>query len=324
MEQVKAKGMGSRGRRIIKEVLEKELHSLLHDVTYRIGVLQDERRANEGLPHRLTSGMLNFATHQLDGFTLTDNSPVAGSVAWSDCNIVYKGTSYIITNGNTADKYIYWVLATTPTTFKTSASKPALGVDDVLVAINDGGTAQIAIGTGRMTHGSAILNATVDSGEIKNGAVLADKIAALAITEGKIGSGAVTVNKIGALAVAEGKIAASAVTVDKIGSNAVTEAKINTGAVTEGKIGTSAVTEGKIGAGAVTTAKIGDLQVAEGKIAASAVTSGKIANNAVISDKINAGAVTTAKVGDLQITGAKLGAGAVAEDKLNVAFHFLF
>lgn len=314
MKQVKAKGMGSRGRRIIKEVLEKELHSLLHDVSYRIGVLQDERRANEGLAHKLTSGMLNFATHQLDGFTFTNDSPGAGSVAWSDCNIVYKGTSYTITNGNTEDKYIYWLLATTPTTFKTSNTKPNLGVDDVLVAINDGGTARIVIGTGRMTHGSAILNATIDSGEIKNGAVLADKIAALAITEGKIASGAVTVNKIGDLAVAEGKIAAGA----------VTEAKVGSGAVTEAKIGASAVTEGKIGAGAVTTAKIGDLQVAEGKIAASAVSSGKIANNAVIADKINAGAVTTAKIGDLQVTGAKLGAGAVAEDKLNVAFHFLF
>ena len=294
MEQVKAKGMGSRGRRIIKEVLEKELHSLLHDVTYRIGVLQDERRANEGLPHRLTSGMLNFATHQLDGFTFTDNSPIAGSVAWSDCNIVYKGTSYTITNGNTADKYVYWVLATTPTTFKTSATKPSLVVDDVLVAINDGGTARIVIGTGRMTHGGAILNATVDAAEIKNGAILTDKIAALAITEGLLGAGAVTVNKIGS------------------------------GAVTDVKIGSGAVTEAKIGANAVTGTKIADLAVAEGKIAANAVTGTKIADGAIAAAKIAAGAVTTAKIGDLQVTGAKLGAGAVAEDKLNVAFHFLF
>ena len=266
MGQVKAEGMGSRGRRIIKEVLEKELHSLQHDVSYRIGVLQDERRANEGLPHRLTSGMLNFATHQLDGFTFNDDSPVAGEVAWSDCNIVYKGTSYVITNGSTADKYIYWVLATTPTTFKTSNTKPALGVDDVLVAINDGGTARIVIGTGRMTHGGAILNATVDSAEIKDGAVLADKIAALAITEGKIGSGAVTVNKIGDLAVEEGKL----------GAGAVTEAKIGSEAVSSGKLADNAVISDKINSGAVTTAKIGDLQVTGGKLGAGAVAEDKL------------------------------------------------
>jgi hypothetical protein len=271
-------------RKLIRDLITNELHSLLHDVTYRIGVLGEEVKRAAGEAHRITSGMLNLATPILDGFSFTDNSPSAGSVAWADCNVVFKGNTYVITDGSTSDKYIYWQALTTPTTFKTSATKPTLTDDDVLVAINDGGMHQMVIGTGRMTHGGSVMDATIDSGEIKDGAILADKIAALAISEGKIASGAVTVNKLGA----------SAVTAEKLATGAVTETKLGTGAVTEAKLGTGAVTTDKIGASAITDAKIGT------------------------------GAVTTAKIFDGAVVAAKIGAGEVATDKLDVALHMLF
>ena len=301
-------------RKLIRDLITNELHSLLHDVTYRIGVLREEVKRAAGEAHRITSGMLNLATPILDGFSFTDNSPSAGSVAWADCNVVFKGNTYVITDGNTADKYIYWQAGTTPTTFKTSATKPTLTDDDALIAINDGGVHQMVIGTGRMTHGGSVISATIDSNEIKDGAILADKIAALAISEGKIASGAVTVNKLGA----------SAVTAEKLDTGAVTETKIGTGAVTSGKIDDSAVTETKLATGAVTETKLGTGAVTEAKLGTGAVTTDKIGASAITDAKIGTGAVTTAKIFDGAVVAAKIGAGEVATDKLDVALHMLF
>jgi uncharacterized small protein (DUF1192 family)/uncharacterized low-complexity protein len=301
-------------RQMVKEILNDELKSLLADVTYRIGVLHDEVKRVQGETHRITSGMLNLATHQLDGFVITDNSPAAGKIAWTDCNIVYKGTSYAITDGSTDMKYVYWQADTTPTTFKFSNTKPVLTDDDVMICINNEGTHQMVIGIGRMTPGGSIIDGTIDSDEIADGAVLTDKIAALAITEGLLATGAVTVNKIGSGAVTEAKI----------GSNAVTDAKIKDGAVVADKIGSGAVTEAKIGSNAVTDAKIKAGAVSELKLADNAVTSGKIAQNAVVADKISSGAITEAKIAANAVTSGKIASGSVAENKLSIAMHLLF
>lgn len=301
-------------RQMVKEILNDELKSLLADVTYRIGVLHDEVKRVQGENHKITSGMLNLTTHQIDGFVVTDNTPTAGKIAWSDCNIVYKGTSYAITDGNTEMKYVYWESDATPTTFKFSDTKPVLTDDDVMICVNNEGTHQMVIGIGRMTPGGSIIDGTVDSDEIAKGAVLTDKIASLAITEGLLASGAVTVNKIGS----------GAVTEIKIGSNAVTDAKIKDGAVVADKIGANAVTEGKIGSNAVTEGKIKSGAVSEVKLADSAVTSGKIAQNAIIADKINSGAITEAKIANNAVTSGKIASGSVAENKLSIAMHLLF
>ena len=253
-------------RAIVKDVLDEELKALLRDVTYRLGVLDERAKQLMGASHRITSGMLNVATHQLDGFVITDDSPTAGKIAWADCNIVYKGTSYEIEDGNTDKKFVWWEADKTPTKFQSGDTKPELSDDDVLICINDGGAHQMVIGVRRMTPGSSILTGTVDSEEIANGAVLTNKIASAAITEGLLASGAVTVNKLGAGAVTDVKIA----------SNAVTEDKINTGAVTSGKIANNAVISDKINTGAVTGTKLADGAVTGGKIAPGSVAENKL------------------------------------------------
>jgi hypothetical protein len=182
----------------------------------------------------------------LDGFVITDDSPTAGKIAWADCNIVYKGTSYEIEDGNTDKKFVWWEADKTPTKFQSGDTKPELSDDDVLICINDGGAHQMVIGVGRMTPGSSILTGTVDSEEIANGAVLTNKIASAAITEGLLASGAVTVNKLGAGAVTSGKIANNAVISDKINTGAVTGTKLADGAVTGGKIAPGSVAENKL------------------------------------------------------------------------------
>lgn len=80
-------------------------------------------------------------------FTFTDNSPIAGSVAWSAGRVVYKGVVYSVTSGNTANGVIYWQLGS-PTVFGSAATTgfppialPALGADDWVVGVNDYGGA---------------------------------------------------------------------------------------------------------------------------------------------------------------------------------------
>ena len=296
-------------RSLVREILTEELQGLLHDVSYRLGVLYDAA-AQTG---RLGSRDLNLASHQLDGFTVTDNTPTAGKIAWVDCNVVYKGTNYPITNGNTDLKYVFWKLAT-PAAFQMSDTKPTIADDDVLVFINEGGTHQTIIGSGRMTPGAAILTGTVGTDELGSGAVSNAKLAAFAVDSGKLADNAVTSGKLGANAVTDGKIATDAVNSANIKNNAISEGKIAADAVTGAKIKDGQVSEGKIAADAVTSAKIKDGAVATGKLAGSAVTADKIAGSAVTTDKINNGAVT----------GAKIGAGQVATDKLNTALHMIF
>ncbi len=79
-------------------------------------------------------------TLQMDGITWTDNSPIAGSVAWSTGHITYQGQTYTVTSGNTgSNAVVYWQLAS-PTSFQLflGPSVPTgLGPNDFIVAIND-------------------------------------------------------------------------------------------------------------------------------------------------------------------------------------------
>ena len=115
-------------KEMVRDILKDELYSLLEDVRYRLSLLDS---AESG---RLLIGSrhLNLSAHQLDGYVVADNSPAAGSIAWMDVNIVYKGVNYTVQNGNTANKYIWWDFsATDKTLLQTSNSKPALEEDDV-------------------------------------------------------------------------------------------------------------------------------------------------------------------------------------------------
>ena len=222
------KRTNQRVQSIIEKSVEAAVHraftegfkSVLHDITYRIDSLMNMGLLQSGLPHRITSEMLSLARPMLDGFAISDNSPSAGSIAWADCNIMYKGSKYIITNGNTNLKYIYWTLATTPTTFKTSATKPTLTDDDILICINDGGTHRLTVGEGRMVNGAAVLDGSISSGELGSGAVTTTKLAAGAVDSTILASSAVTTAKIASGAVDASALASGAVTTAKLAANA--------------------------------------------------------------------------------------------------------
>jgi hypothetical protein len=213
--------------KIVRNIMDQELKSLLHDIDYRIGILADlAARAGGQPPSRYNAVDLALPYHVLDGFTFTNNSPGAGSIAWTGCHIVYKGTDNEITDGNTNQKYVCW-LASAPTIFTCGDVKPDLTVDDVLVAINDNGAARVLLTPGKMIHGSVMISGSVDETEIKNGAISTAKIADKAVGSAKLGDGAVTNAKLGDGAVTTGKVGDGQITGPKIGAGAVGEAKLN-------------------------------------------------------------------------------------------------
>ena len=173
-------------KKYVNGLLDGAFKSLLMDIDYRIKILSDLAQKAGGYDTgRLNALEANLPFHVLDGFTFTDNSPDPGSIAWTDCHIVYKGTDNTITNGNSANKYICW-LASSPTAFTCGDVKPELTADDVLVAINDSGTTRLMIAPGKMPHGSGLLSGTVDTAELKDGCATAQKIGAAAVSETKL------------------------------------------------------------------------------------------------------------------------------------------
>lgn len=266
----------------VRETMNQEFASVLHDVTYRMQQMRELGGVGE---RRIQTSDLNLASHMIDGYTVADNSPSAGFVAWSDINIVYKGVTYTLANGNTNKKYLWWKFSATPNTaLQVSDTKPVLTNDDVLVGINDGGKFTSTMTAGKLTPGGALMDGSIGSGELAAGAVITSKIA-----NGAIGS-------------------------TQMGDGAVTEVKLGSGAVTSAKIGSGAVGSTALASGAVTS----------GKIASGVVGSTELANGAVTSGKLGTGAVGSGNIANGAVGGAQLGAGSIGEDKLNLATHFLF
>jgi predicted phage tail protein len=127
----------------------------------------------------------------------TNNSPTAGSVAWSSCTLVWKGVEYEITADNTALNYIYFD-TNYPTVFKASNTQlDAVGAGKILVCINSTGTAYSFLGT--QIPGQAIQPLTILAAAIAAGTITADKfsvanLAAIVADLGAITSGSITLS----------------------------------------------------------------------------------------------------------------------------------
>jgi len=74
----------------------------------------------------------------------TDNSPSSGSVAWSNVVLYYRGEAYVVADGNTDKRYVWWDFDY-PTQFQTSDDVPDLAKDDVIIGYNDNGTWRLMI-----------------------------------------------------------------------------------------------------------------------------------------------------------------------------------
>lgn len=294
----------------VRNSIHKEFASHLHDIQYQLKQLTEKATGSD----RVHTSDLNIATHMIEGYTTTNNSPSAGYVAWAGVNIVYKGTTYALTDGNSNNAYLYWTLGTTPTTMRTSATKPVLTQDDVLIGINQGGTFTAYLQPGKLINGITISDGTVTSNELGSNAVTSAKIAAGAVGSTALGVGAVGSSALAANAVTSAAIASGAVGSTQIATGGVASTNIANGAVGSTQLGSSAVGSSNIASGAVTSSAIASGAVGSTALAANAVTAAAIASGAVGSTQLAANAVT----------GAAIASGVVSEGKFNVATHFIF
>lgn len=215
---------------IRKAVLEEADH-VLRDVEWRFAqALERERlspRPMKWMQRKVTAEDLDTTRHMLTGYTITNNSPSGGSIAWSGLHIVYQGTDYAITASNTANKYVYWVKATSTTVLQTSNTKPTLGTDDLLVFLNNSGSAVVMASDSNQSLPMAVGNSAVDSGGLATGAVTSGAIAAGAVLSAAIGSGQVGSTQIATGAVGSTQIAGGAVGNTQLASGAVSAANLN-------------------------------------------------------------------------------------------------
>jgi len=155
-------------------------------------------------------------------------------------------------------------------------------------------------------------NQTVQTSDIKDGAITSAKILNGAVTTAKIADSGVTTAKIANDAITMAKLGSGAlptdITVngDNIVNLSVATADIAANAVTTAKIADGAVVTTHLDSNAVTTAKIADNSVVTSHIANTNVTDAKLASNSVTTSKITDANVTTVKIADSNVTLAKL------------------
>lgn len=254
----------------VKNIVYDEMHHVLADIEFRVKQAYDVENRHQ-VSGQVYAEDLHLQKHQLTGYTVTANTPTAGSIAWASLHVVYNGTDYAITDGNTASKYVWFDPAATngTTTLQTSNTKPDLTAkpDAALLFVNNGGTPvdvvkstmPVAVADGAIDTG-AIIAGAVDSGALASGAVTSGKIGTGAVTSTAIASGAVGSTAIASGAVGTTQLAASAVDSSKIASGAVGTTQLASGAVTSTNIASGAVGSAQLTTGSVTAAKLNTLQ----------------------------------------------------------------
>jgi hypothetical protein len=158
----------------------------------------------------------------------------------------------------------------------------------------------------------------VQTANLAIAAVTAEILAASAVNSTHIRDGAIDTPKLAAGAVTTGNLATGAVTANEIAADAIQAASVAAGAITTAKLDAGAVTAAKIGALAITSDKLAANAVVAGKLAAGSVTAGTIDANAVTAGTIAAGAVSTNELDAGAVTAEKIAVGAVTADRISV------
>lgn len=154
--------------------LREEFQRAVADVEFRLAQQYElKRRMETGEMDRVYAEDIVSTKHMLTGYTLTSNSPSAGSIAWSSLHIVYLGVDYTAVNGNTTNKFVWFVKpgSGTSVTLNTGNTVPTLGPDDQLLFINDGGVARVADNS----VAYAVAPGSVGNTQLVDGAVTAAK-----------------------------------------------------------------------------------------------------------------------------------------------------
>lgn len=303
----------------IENVLHDKLSHFLDDITFRIGQAYDVAERTTGMGRgTVFAEDLNIKDRVfLTGYTVSNNSPTAGSIAWADLHVVYNGVDHAITNGNTALKYIYFTAAATPTTLKFSATKPVLADGDVLLFVNEGGVVRNMLSDTNASMPRVVATNSIDTDSLADNAVTRDQIKGGEVVAGKLGTGAINNNNLFTTKLITGaSVADKAIAADQIAELAITTAKVADGAISK----TSQMT-GKIITNTIMVDKtVGTGQIADLAIDTTKVKDGAISKSSQIVNKVvDASNLVNGAVGSLA-----LGAGAVDAAKLNIMRHIMY
>lgn len=157
--------------------------------------------------------------------TVTNNSPSAGYIAWTDLNIQYEGVSYAIANGNTNLPFAYWTL-NFPNNLVVSEEYPQLATSDCLVFLNKSGIA-VVVPTSTILDGDLIVPGSVMAVALAANTVTGDKIAAGTIDAYNILAESISAELLAVNAVGAQAIAAEAITGDKLVAETITAREVN-------------------------------------------------------------------------------------------------
>lgn len=157
-------------------------------------------------------------------YTLNSNTPTAGFISWTGASIIYDGTTYAITDGNTGYKYVYWVYGESK--FQSTPTYPTLGANDCIVFINSGGIG-ISVLDSSIVYGGLIVPGTITAEAIAAGSITTEKIAAGAITADKIEAYSITAENIKVNSIDADRIVANTITSDQILANSILAESIN-------------------------------------------------------------------------------------------------
>lgn len=134
----------------VKAGLRHEMDAAVADAERRLAQARElERSALYGEARKVHTEDLNINKHLIDGYTLTANSPSNGSIAWASLHVVLMGVDYTIADGNTANKYAWFIkpASGTTATLQTGNTLPVLGPNDALIFVNNSGVPVSALET---------------------------------------------------------------------------------------------------------------------------------------------------------------------------------
>lgn len=160
--------------------------------------------------------------------------------------------------------------------------------------------------------------------ELKSASVEEGNIADGAVTENKIGPGAVTYTKIQNGAVTKEKIGADAIDGTKIANDAINSQHYVDGSIDKAHLSADCVDGNKIADNSINSEHYVDGSIDRVHLSADCVDGSKIANNSINSEHYVDGSIDAAHIASNAVTEAKIASGAVTTTKLGLCSSIKF
>jgi hypothetical protein len=159
----------------LREEMRTEMRAAVADIEFRLRQQYElMRRADGGAMDHVYVEDIDDGKHRITGYTVTANSPIAGSIAWASLHIVFLGVDWTIADGSTALKYTYFIKpgSGTTATLQSSNTQPVLSANDALIFVNNAG---VPVSATETSVPPAVGPGSVGTSQIVDGAVTSTK-----------------------------------------------------------------------------------------------------------------------------------------------------